>query len=110
MKGKLFLFVLLAGAAVVALGAAAKAAFTLNSVKVSLPTSEQALPEGPGRSAVQRNCVSCHSSGMILNQPAMSKAAWQAEVAKMRNVYKAEVSDDDAATIVEYLAAIASAK
>jgi mono/diheme cytochrome c family protein len=110
MKGKLFLSTLLAGAAVLALGAAAKAAFTLNSVKVELPASEQALPEGPGRSAVQRNCVSCHSPGMILNQPTMSKAAWQAEVAKMRNVYKAAVSDEDVPTIVEYLAVIVSAK
>jgi hypothetical protein len=31
-------------------------------------------------------------------------------VAKMRNVYKAAVSDEDVPTIVEYLAAIASAK
>jgi cytochrome c5 len=110
MKAKLFLSALLAGVAVITLDAAAKATFTLKSVEVGLPASEQALPEGPGRSAVQRNCVTCHSPGMILNQPVLSKAAWQAEVAKMRNVYKAVVSNEDVPTIVAYLAAIASAK
>jgi len=40
---------------------------------------------------------------MVLNQPVLSKSAWQAAVTKMINTYKAPVSEDDAAAIVDYL-------
>jgi hypothetical protein len=33
-----------------------------------------------------------------------TRALWEAEVAKMRNAYKAPLSDDEAKVIVEYLA------
>ena len=42
---------------------------------------------------------------MILNQPGMPKAAWAAEVNKMRNVYKAPVAAKDVPAIVDYLTA-----
>jgi hypothetical protein len=42
----------------------------------------------------------------IMNQPMTAKSAWQAEVAKMRNVYKALVSQKDVPDIVTYLTAI----
>jgi hypothetical protein len=32
-----------------------------------------------------------------------TQALWEAEVAKMRNAYKAPLSDDEAKAIVEYL-------
>ena len=35
--------------------------------------------------------LACHPVGMVLNQPALSKQAWTAEV-KMINVYKAPVA------------------
>ena len=41
---------------------------------------------------------------MILNQPALSKATWESEVHKMISVYKAPVSAENAAIIVDYLA------
>jgi hypothetical protein len=47
---------------------------------------------------------------MILNQPAMAKAAWEAEVAKMRGVYKAPVDEKDVPDIVGYLAAVKGPK
>jgi acyl-CoA thioesterase FadM len=43
---------------------------------------------------------------MILTQPAMPKAAWEAVVAKMRNVYKAPVSEEEVPDIVTYLTAV----
>ena len=43
---------------------------------------------------------------MVLNQPALSKSAWQAEVNKMIQVYKAPVDEKDAAGVVDYLARI----
>jgi mono/diheme cytochrome c family protein len=105
-KSRIFLLLLASGAAsAIAVVPAAKA-LTLKSVSVSLPDGDRDLPDGPGLAAVQGNCISCHTPGMILNQPAMAKAAWEAEVAKMRNVYKAPVDDKDVPDIVAYLTAV----
>ena len=82
--------------------------FTLTSSTIELPTSDRAFPPGPGVEIVQQNCVACHSAGMVLNQPALPKATWDAEVHKMMTVYKAPVSPEDAATIIDYLASIKS--
>ena len=86
--------------------AQAKTRIVLKSVEVTFPQSDRGLPEGPGRDVVQSNCFTCHSAGMILTQPPLPKAAWEAEVAKMRNVYKARVDDKDVPAIVDYLTAI----
>ena len=75
---------------------------TLKSVTVDLPDSGRMFP-GPGSDAINNNCLACHSAGMVLNQPALPKSAWQAEVTKMINIYKAPVSQEDAAAIVDYL-------
>jgi hypothetical protein len=53
--------------------------------------------------------VICHSAGMVLNQPPLTKAAWEAEVRKMINVYKAPIADASVAPIVAYLAQIRGA-
>ncbi len=105
--------VLLAGLAPIIAAVAVRAAnvpIALKSVDVTLPDSDRALPDGPGLATVQNNCVSCHSAGMILNQPVIAKAAWQAEVVKMRNVYKAPVDEKDVPDIVAYLAAVKGPK
>jgi hypothetical protein len=59
--------------------------------------------DGPGSDAINNNCLACHSAGMVLNQPTLTKEAWAGIVHKMIAVYKAPVSDEDAATIVAYL-------
>jgi hypothetical protein len=82
----------------------AKDPLVLKSITVSLPESGRTFPEGPGSHAINDNCLVCHSADMVLNQPAMSKTAWQAEVDKMRNVYKAPVEPGSVAAIVDYLA------
>jgi cytochrome c5 len=111
MKRRISLLLLVAGVAFASPAApAANAPLTLKSVDVTLPDSDRALPDGPGVDAVQNNCVSCHSAGMILTQPALPKAVWEAEVAKMRNVYKAPVDDKDVPDIVGYLAAVKGPK
>ena len=66
--------------------------------------------EGPGADAANNNCLACHSAGMVLNQPAMSKAQWQAEVEKMRTAYKAPIDSSDVGSIVDYLAGIGSTR
>jgi cytochrome c5 len=84
---------------------AGSAPFALKSVSVDLPPdSNRSFPPGPGVEAISSNCVACHSAGMVLTQPALSRAAWDAEVHKMIATYKAPISEADAATIITYLA------
>ena len=82
------------------------AGVTLRSVGFDLPTSDRAFPPGPGADLMAGNCQSCHSPGMILNQPPLTRAEWTGEVNKMLHTYKAPVSDEDVAGIVTYLAAL----
>ena len=82
----------------------------IKAVAVELPSGDREFPPGPGAELMASNCVSCHSSGMILNQPALTKATWTAEVNKMVNTYKAPVADEDVAPIVAYLASMPVAR
>ncbi len=76
---------------------------TLKSVSIDLPNGDRMFPPGPGSEAINNNCLACHSVGMVLNQPAMPRAAWEIEVNKMINVYKAPVAAEDVPAIVAYL-------
>jgi hypothetical protein len=82
----------------------------LKPVKIDLPDSDKMFPAGPGSDAINNNCLACHSADMVLNQPALSKQAWAAEVNKMINNYKAPVTAEDVGPIVDYLAALKGAK
>lgn len=85
------------------------AGVTLRSVGFDLPSSDRGFPSGPGAELVANNCQSCHSPGMILNQPALTRAEWTGEVNKMLHTYKAPVPEDDVAGIVTYLASLKTA-
>jgi hypothetical protein len=100
----------LLGAGLMPLVAHAASPFDLKSVKIDLPDSDRMFPDGPGADAINNNCLACHSAGMVLNQPELSKQAWAAEVNKMINVYKAPVTPEDAGAIVEYLSSLKGAK
>jgi hypothetical protein len=78
---------------------------TLTSVTVELPESDNMFT-GPGSEALNNNCLACHSAGMVLNQPALPKATWQAVVAKMIHIYKAPVAENEVGPIVDYLAGL----
>ncbi|WP_158809357.1 cytochrome c [Beijerinckia sp. L45] len=78
---------------------------TLRSVTITYPTSSRDFP-GPGADAINANCVTCHSAGMVFVQPPLSKQAWTDEVTKMRKVYGAPVAEADVPEIVDYLAAL----
>jgi cytochrome c5 len=79
---------------------------SLKSVSVDLPFGDRMFPDGPGADVVTANCLACHSAGMALNQAALSKAQWRAEVEKMRTAFKAPIDPKDVDTIVDYLASI----
>jgi len=81
---------------------AALAAEIPKSVKVDLSNPGPYFT-GEGSDEINANCTACHSAEMVMNQPAFSKATWQAEVGKMVKVYKASVDEKDIPAIVEYL-------
>jgi hypothetical protein len=101
--------IILLNGAFMPLAAHAATPFELKSVKIDLPDSNKMF-EGPGSDAINNNCLACHSAGMVLNQPALSKQAWTAEINKMINNYKAPVAPEDVGAIVEYLANTKGAK
>ena len=102
--------VALLGIATVPFVARATPPLELKPTKVELPESARMFPAGPGADAINNNCLACHSVGMVLNQPSLSKQAWAAEVHKMINYYKAPVPPEDVGTIVEYLTALKGTK
>jgi hypothetical protein len=75
----------------------------IKSTSVDLPTGDSLFPGGASADAINNNCLACHSTEMVLNQPALPKATWEAEVHKMINVYKAPIEDADVPAIVDYL-------
>src|SRR5438132_10520903 len=101
---------LLIGAALSPVAARAQAAPVFKSVTVDLPAGDRVFPGGAAADAINNNCLACHSAGMVLNQPALPKAQWEAEVHKMINAYKAPIADADVAAIVAYLAQTKGAK
>jgi hypothetical protein len=102
--------VLAAGLVVVPVASrGAQPGLLLKSETVALPASTRSFPNAPGVAAVSAACVICHSPGMVLNQPALTKAAWEAEVRKMITVYKAPIPDASVAPIVAYLAQVKGA-
>jgi len=110
MTRKFLALALVAAAALGALAAEAKAPTALKSVDVTLPRSPVVLPDGPNVAVVRDNCLGCHSPEMILYQPTMPKPAWEAEVNKMRAVYKAPIDPKDTPAIVDYLTAVKGPK
>lgn len=85
--------------------AAAEAAYPFHNARTELPVGDRQF-QGPGSEVVNANCLSCHSVGMVLNQPQLSRAVWEEEVKKMRNAYHAPVAEADVAPIADYLAAM----
>ena len=102
--------IILLGVASMPFLAHAATPFELKPLKIDLPDSDKMFPDGPGSDAINNNCLACHSADMVLNQPALSKQAWAAEVNKMINNYKAPVAAEDVGPIVEYLTALKGAK
>jgi cytochrome c5 len=82
---------------------------TLKSVSIELPAGDRTFSDGPGADAMNNNCLACHSAGMVLNQPALPKAEWEAGVEKMRTAYQAPIDAKDVGAILDYLVAIRGA-
>lgn len=81
----------------------------LKSLSVDLPDAVENF-SGAGSGAANSNCLGCHSVEMVLNQPNLPRAVWEAEINKMIKVYKAPIDSNAIEPIVEYLVSIKIAK
>ena len=79
-------------------------------VRVELPASDETFPPGVGADIAASQCLICHSAGMVLQQPSLTKGEWRAEIIKMRTAYGAPMPDDQVDGLVEYLKSINSQK
>ena len=90
------------GLLVLALVAAAVAAD--KTIPMPADHAYATLKPGAGVAVTRQQCVSCHSTDYIVMQPHGNAKQWDGVVTKMIKVFGAPVSDQDAKTIVEYLA------
>jgi mono/diheme cytochrome c family protein len=75
-------------------------------VKVELPASDETFPPGVGADIATSQCLICHSAGMVLRQPPLTKDEWRAEIMKMRSAYGAPLPEDQVDGLAEYLKGI----
>ena len=62
------------------------------------------LKPAPGIEKVESDCGTCHSLDYIpMNSPFLNSGGWDAEVAKMINVFGAPIDQADAKVIADYL-------
>src|SRR5262245_52342104 len=65
-----------------------------------------ALKDGAGRVVTENICSGCHSLDYIrINAPFMNRQTWTGTVNKMVQMFGAPIAPNDAATIIDYLAA-----
>jgi hypothetical protein len=72
-------------------------------VSVELPVSNEIFPRGPGADVADSQCLICHSAGMVLRQPPLTKEEWRSEIQKMRAAYGALLPADQVDALSEYL-------
>jgi len=104
MRKKLLAIGCLSAAVLAATPALVQELPPIKSTTVDLPPGDNMFPGGAAADAISNNCLACHSADMVLNQPALPKAAWEAEVHKMINDYRAPIDEADVPAIVDYLA------
>lgn len=66
-------------------------------------TYQPVLAPGDGSREVAVYCNTCHSPMYITMQPPLSAEAWAAEVTKMRKTFGADIPDEVAQKVTEYL-------
>lgn len=79
------------------------AELAFKTVSVELPGNDVDFPPGQDADLANGQCLICHSAGMVLRQPPLTKDQWRAEVVKMRTVFGALVPDAQVDALTEYL-------
>lgn len=76
---------------------------TLHSVDLNFPRSQRIFPGDSEADAINNDCLICHSAGMVLTQPSLSRAGWKGLVDQMHDAFKAPFATKDEPAIVDYL-------
>jgi mono/diheme cytochrome c family protein len=76
------------------------------AVNVTLPVSSVKFPPGKGSDIANANCVMCHSTGMVLRQPALTEDEWRTEINKMRGAFGAPIPAEQVDELAHYLSVI----
>ena len=93
----------LAATVIVLLGLPLPAGAQTKSITLPPDHAYSELKPGPGVETTQRACRTCHSSDYVVTQPRGDARQWDAVVTKMIKVYGANITPDEAKTIVQYL-------
>lgn len=73
-------------------------------VTITLPPETATYKEAPGVTALNAQCLTCHSAEYVIMQPPLSLKVWTAEVTKMQQKYGAPLPTNQIAPIAYYLA------
>jgi hypothetical protein len=73
------------------------------TLRVDLPVSQTGFPAGDGVEIATSQCLICHSAGMVLRQPPLTRDEWVAEITKMRNAFGALLPADQVDALASYL-------
>ena len=73
------------------------------TLRVDLPVSQTGFPAGDGVEIATSQCLICHSAGMVLRQPPLTRDEWAAEITKMRNAFGALLPADQVEALASYL-------
>jgi sulfite dehydrogenase (cytochrome) subunit B len=77
---------------------------TAAGLKIDLPRETVTYKPGPNLELVKARCRICHSADYVLTQPPnLPRAAWAAEVTKMKKVFGAPIADDEVDALADYL-------
>jgi cytochrome c5 len=93
------------GALVIAAASGRSAPAAQKVVTIVLPAQNVAFRDATGVEVARKDCLVCHSAEYVTQQPALSKAAWNNEITKMRAAYGAPIPDADTDALVAYLVA-----
>lgn len=94
-----------AAALAVAAIAAGAAQVAPRPMTIVLPAPNAAFRSALGVELARKDCLACHSSEYVTQQPPLSNAGWTNEITKMRAAYGASIPDADTDPLVAYLLA-----
>ncbi len=76
----------------------------LRSQRVSLPAHGRDFAGSPEAGVANTYCLMCHSGGMVMTQPQLTPAQWQAELHKMISTYGCPLPVGNIDQLAQFLA------
>jgi mono/diheme cytochrome c family protein len=77
-----------------------------SKISVQMPASAAVFPGGEGAVIANSQCLTCHSTGMVLTQPAQTREQWKVTINKMRTAYGAPLPAEQVDALAAYLSTL----